>query len=212
MLAPQLRQDQRDGGRGHAFNPRRVGQRAWPRGLELLLQFGGQSGKIGVDKSFGYESFFLTLLGIDADERVERHFRLRAQGGIVRAERDGHAAVFLPYAELWDRPDQYRVDGIWGKKMRIGLFKFLPDHEVDPLPHHGTWAPLNHKSPNGYPTCDARFYHLGMLDDEEREARRARLDPRLELQLHAAVARACGRVWRKELRKRMRSPAGRPRR
>jgi len=54
------------------------------------------------------------LLGVDADERLECGFRTRAEEEIARAEADGQPAVWVWFRELWDAPDQFRVDGIWG--------------------------------------------------------------------------------------------------
>jgi GT2 family glycosyltransferase len=56
------------------------------------------------------------LLGVDADERVERDFRSRALREIERAEAAGQDAMWVPWRELWDRPDRMRMDGIWGAK------------------------------------------------------------------------------------------------
>ena len=52
------------------------------------------------------------LLGVDADERLERDFRLRAESEIREAERLANTALWVPFRELWDAPDQVRVDGI----------------------------------------------------------------------------------------------------
>ena len=54
------------------------------------------------------------LYGIDADERVERHFRARAERILARAEAAGEDALYVRLRELWDAPDRMRVDGVWG--------------------------------------------------------------------------------------------------
>jgi hypothetical protein len=119
------------------------------------------------------------LLGIDADERLEHDFRRRAEVEIDRAEADGHAALWVPWRELWGTPDQMRVDGIWGEKRKACLFTADPDHRFDGRRLHATWAPW--PPANGeYPTADLRLYHLRMIDAADRRARverYERIDP-----------------------------------
>jgi hypothetical protein len=119
------------------------------------------------------------LLGIDADERLERDFRQRAEREIARAEAEGQTALWIPWRELWDAPDQVRVDGIWGEKRKACLFKADRAHRFDERRLHAIWAPL---PPPGteYPIADLRLYHLRMIkpaDREKRAARYRRLDP-----------------------------------
>ncbi|MDX6514007.1 MAG: hypothetical protein QOE36_3511, partial [Gaiellaceae bacterium] len=47
---------------------------------------------------------------VDADERLERDFRTRAERAIERARPFGVRAFALRLHELWDRPDRHRVD------------------------------------------------------------------------------------------------------
>ncbi|MEP7334250.1 MAG: hypothetical protein ABI717_00585 [Actinomycetota bacterium] len=114
---------------------------------------------------------------IDHDERVERNFRTRAERVIARGGRLGVTAFSLSVLELWDAPDRYRADGVWGKKTKPTLFRLRADHEFDPRPLHGIKAPLQSRPVR---RADLRVYHLGMLTAADREARRARyeqLDP-----------------------------------
>lgn len=124
------------------------------------------------------------LFGIDADERVERDFRRRAEGEITRAERAGHAALWVPFRELWDAADQVRADGIWGQKRKACLFRAAPGLSFDERRLHSIWAPW--PPANGeYPTADLRLYHLRMIEAADREARverYRRLDPDRKLQ------------------------------
>lgn len=124
------------------------------------------------------------LLGIDADERVEREFRRRAENEISRAEAGGKAAIWVPFRELWDSYDHFRIDGIWGEKRKACLFKADRDHVIDDRPLHSIWAPS--PPPKGeYPTADLRLYHLRMVEAADREARAnryRRLDPNREWQ------------------------------
>ena len=76
-----------------------------------------------------------------ADERVERHFRTRALSAIGWAQRRGVAAGAGTLRELWNAPDQYRADGIWGTKLRANLFRWRPDHALDAKGFHGRWPP-----------------------------------------------------------------------
>ena len=120
------------------------------------------------------------LVAVDSDERLERGFRERAHAEIARAESAGIAALAVHYRELWDAPDTYRADGLWGSKRRARLFRYREDAVLDQRALHGPWAPLNSKSGGAFPTADLYLYHLRMLDPDSRRARRERyerLDP-----------------------------------
>ena len=120
------------------------------------------------------------ILCVDADERLERKFRVRAERVIVRGRLLGYSAYAVRLRELWDDPGQYRVDGIWGRKMVARLFRAREDHDFDPALLHGIKAPLQARRRGGFPRADLTIYHLAMLHPEDREARRRRyeqLDP-----------------------------------
>lgn len=116
------------------------------------------------------------LLCVDADERLERQFRARAQRVIERGRRLGHSAYAVRLRELWDDPRQYRADGIWGQKMIARFFRARADHEFDPAPIHASKAPMQGKVRGFFPGADLTIYHLGMLRPEDREARRRRYE------------------------------------
>jgi SAM-dependent methyltransferase len=124
------------------------------------------------------------LLAIDADERLERDWRRRAEAEIDRAEAEGHPALWMPFRELWGSRDQVRVDGVWGEKRKASLFKADPDARFQHRRLHSIWAPW--PPPNGeYPTADLRLYHLRMISESDRRARMERykrLDPEREWQ------------------------------
>jgi len=124
------------------------------------------------------------LFGVDADERVERDFRRRADAEIDAAEADGEAALWVPFRELWGAADQMRVDGIWGGKRKACLFKADRDHRFDDRRVHAIWAPW--PPPAGdYREADLRLYHLRMIDPADRRARverYRRIDPELRWQ------------------------------
>jgi glycosyltransferase involved in cell wall biosynthesis len=118
------------------------------------------------------------LVAVDADERLERTFRGRAEAAIERAERERHAACFVKLHELWDGADTYRADGLWGSKLRARLFKASHDHELDERRLHGEWASEGSSSNRSLPRPDLVIYHLRMIDATDRSARQA---PHVEL-------------------------------
>ena len=120
------------------------------------------------------------VIAVDADERLEREFRRRSRAEIRRAESAAIPALSVHFRELWDRPDRYRADGLWGGKRFARFFKMRPDREPDPRRLHGHWAPLNSRTGGGFPPGDLIVYHLRMLTPAarcERRERYARLDP-----------------------------------
>lgn len=120
------------------------------------------------------------ILSIDADERLEREFRARAERVIRRGARFGLTAYAIRLRELWDFPDRYRVDGIWGAKRVARLFRARDDHRFDERALHGAKAPLQGKVLGAYPPADLVIYHLRMIRPDQRIARRDRylaLDP-----------------------------------
>ncbi|MDB4882377.1 MAG: hypothetical protein JWL95_1143 [Gemmatimonadetes bacterium] len=116
------------------------------------------------------------ILCVDADERLERDFRTRAERVIARGRLFGYSAFAVRMRELWDDPGQYRVDGIWGRKMVARLFRAREDHDFDPATLHGSKAPMQARHRGRFPTSDLTVYHLGMLRPEDRTARRRRYE------------------------------------
>jgi hypothetical protein len=116
------------------------------------------------------------LVSLDADERVERGFRRRAERVIERGERLGLGAFSVHLLELWASPRRYRVDGLWGGKRPARLFRAREDHEFDMRPLHAQKAPLQGRVRDGFPHADLRVYHLRMVHPEDREARRERYE------------------------------------
>jgi hypothetical protein len=120
------------------------------------------------------------VICLDADERLERQFRMRCEGELRRAERRGYEAYSLPLRELWGSDRTYRVDGVWGKKRRAHLFRPRRDHELDTRSLHAVKAPLQARRKGKFPRADLEVYHLRMIRSEDRLARRRRyeaLDP-----------------------------------
>jgi hypothetical protein len=120
------------------------------------------------------------LIAVDADERLELDFRRRAEREIGWAERHRYAAYAVRIRELWNGPDTYRVDGIWGQKRQARFFKARRDHVFDCRQLHGHWAPLNSLHRGTFPEADLIIYHLRMIHEGDRSIRQARyqqLDP-----------------------------------
>lgn len=125
------------------------------------------------------------VVGLDADERLERSFRERAEGEIERAKLEGHRAFRLHVREIWADPMQFRADGVWGTKSSPRFFEARRDHEFHMQQLHCYWAPLNSMTGGDFPYADLFLYHLRMLHEEDRRQRQLRyemLDPRSEHQ------------------------------
>jgi hypothetical protein len=130
------------------------------------------------------------ILGLDADERLEREFRRRAEREIERLESRGLTAGAVRLRELWDRPDRMRVDGVWGIKRPGRLFAYRDHAELDQRRLHGHWPPIDSLRRDGegseaFEPLDLEVYHLRMLRAEDRARRRDRyndLDPERRFQ------------------------------
>jgi len=120
------------------------------------------------------------VLAQDADERIERGFRARAEALIASTAESGIQAFALKFRELWNAPDQYRVDGVWDHKRQARLFRLRADAQLDERSLHGHWAPINSATERGFRQVDLCLYHLRMIEPIDRQARRDRyllLDP-----------------------------------
>ncbi|HEX6202808.1 MAG TPA: glycosyltransferase family 2 protein [Thermoanaerobaculia bacterium] len=121
------------------------------------------------------------LLAVDADERLERDFRRRAEAEMERADREGHLAYYLHVRELWGSPATWRSDGPWAAKRSARLFRPRRDHQFHEQRLHCHWAPLQGRTAAGdFPQADLVLYHLRMIRAADRLARRdkyRRLDP-----------------------------------
>ncbi len=116
------------------------------------------------------------VLCIDADERVEREFRSRAEAVIAEGEPRGVQAYAVRLRELWGSTSHYRADGLWGRKAVARLFRALPDHEFDERPLHAVKAPLQARIDGQFPVADLELFHLRMIKREDRVARRRRYE------------------------------------
>ena len=124
------------------------------------------------------------LYGIDADERLERSFRERAEEEIRRAEWRGWDGIWVHVRELWGAPDVWRADGIWGQKRKATLFRSDPGHVFDERRVHAMW-PSYPPRRGDWPQGDLILYHLRMIKADDRAHRVAkfkRIDPDHEWQ------------------------------
>jgi len=116
-------------------------------------------------------------ISLDADERVEREFRERAERVIRRGRPLGLTAYAVVLRELWGSPHTYRADGVWGRKGPGRMFAVRPGAQVDARPLHASKVPAGS---GRVLRADLLVYHLRMITPEDREARRRRyetLDP-----------------------------------
>jgi hypothetical protein len=106
---------------------------------------------------------------VDADERLERGFRRRLEHVVSRVSRDAYAPWMR---ELWDSPDQWRTDGVWGYRTRARVFRLSQDMRFDTQPLHASKAPLGSDPAR----VDLQIYHLRTIEATHRFARRARYE------------------------------------
>lgn len=149
-----------------------------PGVLEVLRVEPGAQGELEIDRNHrrlveaAWRHDPDWLFGIDADERVEPEFRERAEQEIDAAEARGHDALWVPWRELWDRPDQFRSDGLWGRKQKACLFRSRRDHVFDDNRVHAIWASMP-VDPT-WVRADLELFHLRMLTEQDRRDRHAR--------------------------------------
>lgn len=119
------------------------------------------------------------VLGIDPDERLETGAAQTVRDVTMRITR----SVFTFRLRELYTPDRYRVDGVWGQKLRPRLFPLLDGQVFSDAPLHAPWHPQE----GGYEFrhLDVNLYHLKMIQAERRDARAAlyrTLDPECRFQ------------------------------
>jgi len=112
-------------------------------------------------------------ISIDADERVERGFRTRAERVIRRGRLLGRTGFSVRLRELWSSEAQYRADGVWRRKWPSRLFRLREGEMVDGQPVH---APKVPRSAGWVPRSDLVVYHLRMISPDDRAARQRRYE------------------------------------
>ena len=80
---------------------------------------------------------------------------------IARADQAGYRGHSVRMREIWDRPDAYRVDGVWGRKGPLRFFRSDRDHEFDTRPMHRHWGPMNARVDGQFLPADLRSTTCG---------------------------------------------------
>jgi hypothetical protein len=115
------------------------------------------------------------VLAVDPDERFERGFAEKIESLTAAGDR---ARVYEFRLREMYSPDQYRVDGLWGRKRQARLLSLVNGIAAPAAGLHRSWAAFI----PGRQVCDTDFnlYHLKMMTRERRRARAAlykHLDP-----------------------------------
>jgi hypothetical protein len=119
------------------------------------------------------------ILAVDPDERLEISAGKQIRRLIEKKEKIIYGFNFR---EMWSS-DEYRVDGIWGKKKRFSLFPVFPDQQFMNLSVHSQWHPIN--SDYIFKETDINLYHFKMINSKNREERKnlyKRIDPNNQIQ------------------------------
>jgi hypothetical protein len=114
------------------------------------------------------------ILAVDPDERFEVGLKDKITA-LVRKRR--RVAWGVRLREMYS-PTEYRIDGIWGRKIQYRLFSVYDPAELVGDELHDQWFPRNGRFELKH--CDVNLYHLKMIDPKRRLARRDlynRLDP-----------------------------------
>jgi hypothetical protein len=119
------------------------------------------------------------LLMTDPDERLEQSAGKRIRK-LIQAK--AKKVYGFHFRELWT-PVQYRMDGVWGGKMKWVLFPVLPGQEFMNLAVHCQSPPMNPEYARI--TTGLNLYHLKMIDPQNRMDRKGLynvLDPERKIQ------------------------------
>ena len=109
-------------------------------------------------------------LCLDADERMETSFLVQMREIIADCEKKGIPKLRLRLREMWTY-DHYRIDGPWGNKRRISLFKIpLFQTAYGPGDLHCPWTPPEMKELPEL-MLDFNVYHLRMIGAVLRRVR-----------------------------------------
>jgi GT2 family glycosyltransferase len=121
------------------------------------------------------------VLCCDADERFETAFLAGLRMIACSFPLSDVPRVAVDLRELWNSPDQYRIDGVWGNKQRMRFFR-VPERIRYDLDQdlHGQWYPDHIAKYGRTVAVAANLYHLKMIRHEDRLRRRdlyQKLDP-----------------------------------
>lgn len=104
------------------------------------------------------------IIGCDPDERYE----FKASQAIREVvDADKQFAYEFRFREMYT-PSQYRIDGIWGKKRRIKLWKVRLNAKYENRKLHSAWHDLSLPAKS----LNLNIYHLKMIDPAKREKRK----------------------------------------
>lgn len=105
------------------------------------------------------------VLAVDPDERIEDRARTALRPLLARIR---PSLIRLPLRELF-APDQYRVDGVWGRYRRTRLYPLMDGQTMSDKPIHAPAVPVG----SGLPRLDidVNLYHLKMVEPQNRPAR-----------------------------------------
>ena len=107
------------------------------------------------------------VLACDADERYETQFLSHLRGIVQSLSVLRLPALGFMLRELWDVPHQYRMDGIWGRKTQVRLFRLPPAIRYSAGSDlHGGWCPDDIKRAGQLVQTGYNLYHLGSLRSE----------------------------------------------
>jgi hypothetical protein len=106
------------------------------------------------------------ILAVDPDERFEAGARSEIRRLTTAS---GRVAWGFRFREMYT-PTDYRIDGIWGKKIRYCLFSMFDPAERTDTGLHDLWFPKDGGFQKRH--CDLDLYHLKMIDPKRRAARR----------------------------------------
>lgn len=106
------------------------------------------------------------VLVTSPDERWEKSAEMFIRKVV---EMNRRRIYYFPLREMWS-PNEYRVDGIWGRKTRPRLYPFLPGQRMTRKPIQSAPVPID----KGYKRRLLRqvnLYHLKMIEPESRRSR-----------------------------------------
>lgn len=108
------------------------------------------------------------ILEIDPDERFEKNALLKLRQ--LAEQNLGKKVIFeVKFRELYT-PDRYRIDGIWGRKVRRSLYPVMPGQIYKDKDVNFSGFPIN----KDYKVIKTglNLYHLKMIEPANRIARR----------------------------------------
>ncbi|MFZ2835770.1 MAG: hypothetical protein WAZ21_00415 [Candidatus Saccharimonadales bacterium] len=124
------------------------------------------------------------IVVLDIDERIEKRAAKKIRKIIKLLERKGspRAVLKLNFKELYE-PGRYRIDGLWGKKVRNAIFSVKEDNIFSDARLHTPREPQNEDLI--VVNTDLNIYHLKHIQPELRKHRKMiynKLDPTNEFQ------------------------------